>query len=713
MRDWMRFGLVAAVVTAMGSAALAAGEAPPASQLPYPWTSVSPEKPRPGDWVTIRRTYDVQAFSPLKQITKANVNQLKTVWSYSVPDTNNWMMTPIVANGIMYFVEGGNRVVALDAATGDALWIHQRQYPEDISMSQAFSRTRGVTMSGNTIYWGTPDAHLLALDAKTGDTRWDIKTGDYHNGEGHNHPGLVADGKVFMGSAGGDRTFQGKFRAYDAETGKPAWVLNTVPLEGEPGYETWPSKFPHLGAAVWGTISYDPATHTVFFGTGQPAPWATSFRGEGKALYSNSIMAVNARTGKIRWYFQTQPEENWDRDAAFEVMLVDFPYKGKLRKAIVQTSKIGWGVVLDRETGEFLHAFKVAYESVITGWTPQGEPIVDPASIPRVEDIDSAKTFLICPEIGGARNLNAGSFSKLTGLYYEGINTACMTGKTVSVTLGQGRNFSGGSGTARLAPGHDYVGELKAFDPATGKQRWGYRPQGGAAMAASVMATAGRLVFGGTVDREFFALDDTTGKPLWRTRLNGDVSGGVISYEVGGRQYVAVTAGGHSIASVRYAPLTNVRLPEGSGAVWVFALPGKAGVPEPVIRAHRAPVRMTYSVGPQTPIVPMAGATVATGAAMGTSSQAIRGMGVFRTSCGSCHTITSISGKGFRAKWSSGSVADLFHMVASSMPQNAPGSLPKSDYAAVIAYLLQESGYPTGPSELPAEEAALKAIPMQ
>ena len=261
-----------------------------------------------------------------------------------------------------------------------------------------------------------------------------------------------------------------------------------------------------MGGAPWNTVSYDPDLHLVYFSTGQPSPWSTALRGGGDALYTNTVLAVEAQSGKIRWHFQLNPADDWDR-AGYENMLVDLTIAGRPRKALIQTGKMGWGVVLDRQTGEFLHAFKTAYDNVVTGWTPQGRPIVNPALIPTVADVDSGKVFEVCPHLHGARNLQAPSYSPITRLYYLGINNSCMDAKVVSTPYVRGRAYTGVTLTPKRAPGYDYVGEFVAFDPVSGKRAWTYRSPTGAAMTGSALATAGGIVFGGTADREFFALN--------------------------------------------------------------------------------------------------------------------------------------------------------------------------------------------------------------
>ena len=352
MRDYGcgRFVLACLTVFLMLQAGAALGQSDDAE-----WEPITEERlldPQDGDWMSYRRTYDVTGFSPLDQIDRGNVSDLRLVWSWSMRDNSRWVPTPIVANGLMYVSEGSGRVTAFDVLSGDVAWVYTRSYPEDIQKSQALGRHRGVSVLGDTVYFGAADAVLVALDALTGEQRWEVSTGDYTTGLGHSHPPLVADGKVVLGFAGGDRSGRGTIVAHDAETGEHIWTTYTVPRPGEPGYETWTEReVPPLGGLAWSTISYDPELGLIYMGTGQPTPWASTLRGPGDALYTNCILALNIDTGEIEWYFQVVPADNWDLDATAESMLVDLVIGGVEHKALIETSKIGWGVVLDRETG--------------------------------------------------------------------------------------------------------------------------------------------------------------------------------------------------------------------------------------------------------------------------------------------------------------------------------------------------------------------------
>jgi alcohol dehydrogenase (cytochrome c) len=693
----------------------AAAGAVVAAQSSRPWTPVAAErllKPEAGDWMSYRRTYDVTAFSPLRQIDRKTVQRLRPIWSFSMRDNRRWLATPIVANGLMYVPEGSGRVTAFDAVSGDVVWIHDRQFPNDIAISEGYARTRGVSVYRDTVYWGTADSYLVAVDARTGKLRWQVKTGDYHSGEGHAHPPLIAEGKVFLGQAGGDNGAPGRFRAFDAETGALLWTVNTAPGPGDPGYDTWtPRDVPPLGGAPWNTVSYDPELRLVYFSTGQPAPWSTALRGKGDALYTNTALAVDAQTGKIRWHFQLNPADDWDR-AGYENMLVDLVIGGRSRKALINTGKMGWGVVLDRQTGEFLHAFKTAYDNVVTGWTPQGRPIVNPALIPTTADVDSGKVFEVCPHLHGARNVQSPSFSPQTRLYYLGINNSCMDAKVVSVPYVRGRAYTGVTLTPKRAPGYDYVGEFVAFNPVTGARAWTYRSPSGAAMTASALATAGGIVFGGTADREFFALHSDTGELLWQTRLNGDVSGAPITFEVAGTQYIAITAGGRTGPTTSFGPLTNVTLSEGSGAVWVFAATDKDVLSS---RRGQAPRPLMSSSGATPETRAEAAGPLAGGlrASMGsglngvfTSAQAAQGEQQFKQNCSTCHSIDDHAAS-LHSKWANATLRDLFNTISTTMPQNNPGGLTQAEYASIVAYYLRQAGHTPGSMELPSAPAAL------
>ncbi len=659
------------------------------------WTPITNERlqnPEAGDWISYRRTYDVTAFSPLDQINRRNVDDLRVVWSYSMRDNSRWVATPVVANGLMYVAEGTGRVVAFDALTGELVWTHTRTFPEDIAASEAYRRARGVSVYADKVFWGTADSYVVALDARTGQQVWESRTADYRDGEGHAHPPLIADGKLFIGMSGGDFAARGSLKALDVETGEILWTFYTIPGPDDPGAETWDwdADFPPAGAAPWNTISFDPEFNLVYASTGQPSPWTTATRGLGDSLYTNSIVAVDADSGELRWHFQLVPADEWDR-AAYESMLVDLEINGLQRKALIQTGKIGWGVVLDRETGEFLHAFRTAYDNTITGWTEAGRPIYDPRTVPGIEDVDSGRVFEICPHVHGARNLQAPSYSPLTGLYYLGVNNSCMNAIVVTPVKHPRFGLTGVSYTPSLAPGYDFVGEFVAFDPVTGEREWVYRPASGAPMTASALATAGGIVFGGTADRQFFALHTETGELLWQTRLNGDVSGAPVTYAIDGRQFVAIAAGGRVAPTTTLGRLVNVDVPQGTGVIWVFALPS------------REPFELPRPVRADVPTTPVS-------AGVYRDTQAEQGAQVYLQECALCHDAEDYTGANLFSKWGGGTLSDIYQDISLTMPLANPNGLTPVSYSSIVAYFLRESGFPSGDVALPGDAFRLRTF---
>ena len=402
------------------------------------------------------------------------------------------------------------------------------------------------------------------------------------------------------------------------------------------------------------------------------------------------MLAVEADTGKLRWHFQLVPGDQWDR-SGYEGMLVDLVIDGAPRKALITTGKIGWGVVLDRATGEFLHAFRTAYDNTITGWSEQGRPIFDPRALPVPADVDSGKVFEICPHIHGARNLQAPSYSPQTGFYYLGRQQLVheRAGRDAGVPAGPG--LTGVTYTASLAPGYDFVGEFVAFDPVTGERAWAYRPPSGAPMTASALATAGGLVFGGTADRQFFALNSDNGELLWQTRLNGDVSGAPVSYELDGKQYIAVASGGRAAPTTTLGRLVGVDVPQGSGVMWVFALPDDEPLPVPRPTRRDRPARSL-------------------GDGVFTANQAAQGKQLFAQECSTCHQAANYTGANFAAKWGEGTLGDVYQDMALAMPPANAGGLTPATYASIVAFFVSESGYPAGNADLPGDAAQLRGI---
>lgn len=539
------------------------------------WRSIDAARisnPDAADWPSYRRSLGVQNDSPLTQINADNVAQLRHEWAWSSNDDFNFEVVPVVANGVMFVNEhtvGSGRVVALNAANGDEYWVYEREYPDGVTNRY----TRGVTLFEDMVLWGSADGVVVALDASTGAEIWETTVLDYrerlHGSFGA--PPVVVRDLVVIGNTLGDQGARGRLDALNVRTGELEWTAYMTPEAGASGSETWGDAIP-AGATPWLPASFDEELGLLYVGTGQPSPWTPLVRGvteydpyEDAALYSNNIVAVDIQTGEFAWNFPVLPGEFWDFDTPFETLLFDAEVDGETRQLLYQSNKGGWAVVLDRVTGEFINAYPFAESTIIDHYTDDGTVIYRADQIPSLEDVEAGTQFRTCPFVNGARSTGAHAYSERTGLVYVAATDYCMD---ISYTLtGIGATFTG-----HLAPEQDYLGAIRALDPLTGDVAWEFVSESGAAIIGGTMSTAGGLVFAGTADRWFFALDEETGEQLWRTRLNGDV-GQPITYEVEGRQFVAVVGGANFWGTGFTNPLLGIPTPEATGVVWGFALP--------------------------------------------------------------------------------------------------------------------------------------------
>ena len=460
--------------------------------------------------------------------------------------------------------------------------------------------------------------------------------------------------------------------AYDAKSGRLVWELKTAPDPQDPG-STPGRRTPSttiMGAAPWGTITYDPELKLVYFGTGQPEPWTAAARGKGCALQQQP----HRRRCRYRKDALVLPADESGRlgpGRRAESLLVDLRIGGGVRKTLINTGKMGWGVVLDRETGRFIGAFQTAYENVITGWTEEGRAIIDPAKVAEPEDVGSGKTFEVCPPLHGARNLQSPSYSPVTRLYYLGINNACMTATVVPTEYRPGIVLNGVSHTAKRVPGYDYVGEFVAFDPVSGKRAWTYRSPGGEAMTASALATARGIVFGGTVDREFFALDSATrpsalaNPPERRYLWIADCLPGERSAIRGDRRRWQAGAVDVLRRADECSPLARQR-----GTPCVRPAPSARSAAAGTRWRAGDVERSGVAASPAPPASGRGAAAVPASAGPGlfTTVQAARGQQVFSQSCGNCHRVADQTGAAFRQKWASGGLGSLFNVISRPCP---------------------------------------------
>ena len=557
-----------------------AAPAPKVSR-PNPLDTVAPvtdamlASPPPWEWLSWRRTWDAHGFSPLTQIDKRNVGNLRVAWSWSLPPGSN-EGTPLVHDGVMFVHGMGDRVQALDAKTGDLLWEYRRQLPQGV-----FPTTkRGLALYDNRLYIGTSDVHVIALDVKTGKVVWDQRVGDVKVREGIAGGVLVAKGKVMVGTTGtgvGAKPGGPQIVGLDAATGRIAWRVNTIAQPGEPGGDSW-NGIPveqRSGASVWTQGSFEPTTGLAFFGTGNTydtgpllprvdRPGVTN-----SALYTDSTLAINPDTGKIVWHFQHHPNDQWDLDWAFEQQVVPLPVRGQIRPLVVTAGKIGIYDAVDAATGRFVFSIDLGLQNLVTDIDPEtGDKTIDASLIPG-----DGKIKLVCPHGAGAKNYLPASYNGSSKTLFVPLTEACMD---VFPVPGGGRGglSSGVNWGVRPRPDSDgNYGRLQAINLETRKTAWIARHR--APQTSGVLATSGGVVFAAAFDRYIRAYDDATGKVLWETRLNDVSSSSPISYGIAGKQYVAVVVGQGGFHAASYAPLVPelVSPPDRGAAIWVFALP--------------------------------------------------------------------------------------------------------------------------------------------
>ena len=570
---------------ALSAAQRAAPAAVPAPSLPMPpilktYQAVTAErllKPSDGDWLMTRRTYDGWGYSPLDQITASNVARLQPVWVFSTGVPNGHEAPPLVNNGVMFVATPGNQVIAVDAKSGSLLWRYRRPIPEDaVSLHPT---TRGVALYGDKIFLAANEAVLVALDARTGKEVWTADVAENQNGYYMSLAPLVAEGRVMIGTSGGELGIRGFVAAYDAETGTPVWKTYMVPAPGEPGSETWPkgNQWKTGGGSIWVTANYDPDTHLAFWGTGNGGPWMGDQR-PGDNLYTSSTVAIDVRTGRITGHHQYHPNDSWDWDEVSPPILVDYQRNGRTIKGLIDVARDGYLWFLERSAGPIAFVQGVPYvkQNVFRSLDPKtGRPDVDPARKPgtgkRAEDI--------CPSHWGGKNWPPIAFSPKTRMIYIPANeNLCDTITGAKVAYQPGSRFIGATTVLGLAPGADHIGEVQAWHVDTGVRAWTHTYPTSTNWG-SMLATGGGLVFsGGTSDRKLHAFDAATGALLWEFPTNSGIIGPPASYTIEGKQYIAVQSGWGIDSRGMQARLNTLtrgahpEVPEG-GAVWVFAVP--------------------------------------------------------------------------------------------------------------------------------------------
>jgi alcohol dehydrogenase (cytochrome c) len=497
--------------------------------------------PRPSEWPSYHGHLSGNRYSPLEEINAENVAHLAAKWMFPIGNAKRLEVTPVVVDGVM-FVTAANEVYALDARSGRQIWHYGRPLTKGVIGDAESGINRGVAVLSDRIFLATDNAHLIALDRTTGHLLWDTEMADFRQGYGATSAPLVVNDLVVSGTSGGDEGARGFVAAFRAETGQRAWQFWTMPAPGEPGSETWIGRAIEHGCVTgWLTGTYDPATGLVYWPTGNPCPDYNGDERKGDNLYSSSVVALEAKTGKLRWYFQFTPHDLHDWDAAETPMLIDAEFHGGPRKLLAQANRNGFFYVLDRVTGEFLLGEPFIHQLTwASGLDAKGRPQVLPGSEPSLQGTK------VCPSVIGATNWNSTAYNPATGLFYVLALESCNIYTKSSAWWEPGKSFYGGG--SRHVPGEPGEKFLRAIDLQTGKIAWEVPQRAQGFGLAGVLTTAGGLVFFGDDSGAFAAVDAKTGKSLWHFHTSQSWHSSPMTYAVDGKQYLGVSVGSNIIA---------------------------------------------------------------------------------------------------------------------------------------------------------------------
>ena len=578
---------VTAAVSVCVSLAPAAGQAQDSREF-VPVTDAMLQDPAPGDWLMWRRTLDGWGYSPLDQINRENVGDLRMVWTRGLAPGRQ-EGTPLAYGGVLYMPQARDVIEAIDAVTGDLIWTHRRNLPEDVYnfVGGNSQNNRNVAIYDRFIINTSDDDYAFGLDVATGEIAWETQIFDYKkNPAGHSSGPIIADGKAISGRscrpAGGPESCV--IVAHDARTGEELWRRRTVPAPGEPGDETWGGvpyeQRVHVG--TWMPASYDPELRLIYQGTSVTSPAPKFLLGgiDNTHLYHNSTLAIEVDTGEIRWYYQ-HLNDHWDLDHPFERLLVDTAVApnpdavswinprirpGEVRKVITGIpGKTGVVYTLDRETGEFLWATPTIAQNVISDIDGATGTVTENAEVVFTAE---GQQLLACPNMHGGKDWEAGAYSPLTNTMYMPLRNMCQRLLATTSPEASHRIYALAV-RHELAPGTDQLGAVYAISAETGETTWLHEQR---AATLSLVTTGGGLVFGGDAAGRFRAFDQETGEVLWEINLGSPVSGFPISYEVDGRQYIAIGTGG-AATTPSFLSLTPELRPSNANNLFVFALP--------------------------------------------------------------------------------------------------------------------------------------------
>jgi len=493
------------------------------------------------DWPTYNGQIGGNRYSTIDQINRSSVARLAPAWVFTIPDSSRLEVTPVVVGGIMY-VTTANECYALDAGSGRRIWHFKRPRTKGLAGDAAAGINRGVAVAGDRVFMATDHAHLVALDRFSGKLLWDATMADWRQNYGATSAPLAVGDLVISGTSGGDEGIRGFVAAFDQATGREVWRFWTVPRPGERGAETWRGKaIDHPCAATWLTGTYDPALDIVYWPTGNPCPDYDGRERLGDNLYSDAIVALDARSGRLKWYFQFTPHDVWDWDAQQPPVLIDATWRGQPRTLLLHANRNGFFYVLDRTSGALLLA--EAFVKNLT-WAraigSDGRPVLNPGQEP------TRTGTKVCPAVEGATNWFSTAFSPATGLYYVQTLESCSIYTQAPDTWRAGRSYYAGS--TRQPAGERGQKFLRAIQIESGAIAWELPQTGPANSWGGVLASAGGLVFYGEDSGALMAVDATTGEPLWQFQTNATWKASPMTYVFDGRQHIAVAAGPNILA---------------------------------------------------------------------------------------------------------------------------------------------------------------------
>ena len=534
----MRFARISALISlaVLGTIALSAQQAAPPPALVTNQEILAGLPADGSKWLTFGGNYSNHRYSPLTQINPDNVMKLQPQWTFQTGTLGNFETTSLIRDNVLYVTGPQNVAWAIDAKTGRQIWRYRRELPPNLTACCGLVN-RGFAMLGDKLFMVTLDAHLLALDAKTGNITWDATMEDYKRGYASTLAPIVVKDKVIVGVAGGEYGIRGFIDAYEANTGKRAWRFYTIPGPGEPGNNTWAGDSWKIGGTgVWATGAYDPEQNLLFYGTGNPGPDYHSESREGDNLYSCSVVALDADTGKIKWHYQFTPHDVHDWDSTEVPILADITVNGQARKALMFANRNGFYYTLDRTNGRLI----AARPFVQTTWAKEigsdGRPMMLPGHTP------DEKGEVTCPDITGGTNFWPPSYDPKQNLFFVNAREACMTFYAWKPEYEEGSRFTGGAGQRARGPDMPVYGALRAIDPATGQRKWEYKYLNPSPIG--LLTTASNLIFSGDNEGYLLALDSRTGKLLWRYQMGSTMHGtSPITYMLDGRQQILVPAG--------------------------------------------------------------------------------------------------------------------------------------------------------------------------